>query len=205
MGCWFKPFKKFKIKVIPMRIVDKKTVWEGKFLRSLTITYLDKLGNLRDWEAVERINCSGIVVVIPVTTEREFLLIRQFRPVVDNFVVEFPAGLNDKNEPLSTAARRELVEETGYDADEFIFLVDGPVSSGMSTEMLTVFLARNVYPAPSNIKEKYPADESESIEIIKTPLLKIYETLKYYRENGDYIDLKVYGLAEMACKYLSYL
>lgn len=184
-----------------MEIIDKKTVWEGKFLRTMIITYRDKSGNLRNWEAVERVNCSGIVVVIPVTMDREFLLIRQFRPVVNNFVVEFPAGLNDKEESLIEAAKRELIEETGYDAEELIFLADGPVSSGMSTEMLTVFLAKNVYPATSDIKEKYPADESESIEMIKTPVSKIYEILEVHRKNGDYIDLKVYGLVELAKKY----
>ncbi|GER93769.1 NUDIX hydrolase [hot springs metagenome] len=181
-----------------MKIIDKKTVWEGKFLKSLIITYADESGNLRNWEAVERVNCNGIVVVIPVTSNKEFLLIRQFRPVVNNFVIEFPAGLNDKNESLFAAAKRELVEETGYDAEDFIFLADGPVSSGMSTEMLTVFLARDAYPAPLDIKEKYPADESESIEMIKTPFPEIYKTLESYRKNGDYIDLKVYGFVEMA-------
>lgn len=185
-----------------MKIIDKKTVWEGKFLRSLILTYRDKSGNLRNWEAVERVNCSGIVVVIPVTTEKEFLLIRQFRPVVDNFVIEFPAGLNDKDETLSAAAKRELVEETGYDSDEFIFLADGPVSSGMSTEILTVFLAKNAYPASSDMKEKFSADESESIEVIRTPITMIYETIESYRKNGDYIDLKVYGLVELAKMHL---
>lgn len=181
-----------------MEIIDKKTVWEGKFLRALIIAYRDKTGDIRNWEAVERVNCSGIVAVIPVTIDGEFLLIRQFRPVVNNFVIEFPAGLNDKEESLIEAAKRELIEETGYNAKELIFLADGPVSSGMSTEMLTVFLAKNACPAPSDIKEKYPADESESIEIIKTPIPKIYETLESYRKNGDYIDLKIYGLVEIA-------
>jgi 8-oxo-dGTP pyrophosphatase MutT (NUDIX family) len=181
-----------------MEIIDKKTVWEGKFLRALILDYRDKTGSIRNWEAVERVNCNGIVVVIPVTIDGEFLLIRQFRPVVNNFVIEFPAGLNDKEESLIEAAKRELIEETGYNAEELIFLADGPVSSGMSTEMLTVFLAKNAYPATSDIKEKYPADESESIEIIKTPIPKIYETLESHRKNGDYIDLKVYGLAEIA-------
>ncbi len=181
-----------------MEIIDKKTVWEGRFLRSLIITYRDKSGSLRNWEAVERVNCSGIVVVVPVTANTEFLLIRQFRPVVNNFVVEFPAGLNDKKESLIEAARRELIEETGHDAEDFIFMAEGPVSSGMSTEMLTVYLAKNAYPCPSEIKERYPSDESEDIEIIKTPIVKIQDTLSHFRENGDYIDLKVYGLAEMA-------
>jgi 8-oxo-dGTP pyrophosphatase MutT (NUDIX family) len=185
-----------------MKIVDKKIVWEGKFLRTLLISYEDKSGNLRNWEAVERVNCRGIVVVVPITKEGEFLLIRQFRPVINNFVIEFPAGLNDKDESLIDTARRELIEETGYDSSELIYLADGPVSSGMSTEILTVFLAKEACLAPADIKEKYPADESENIETIKAPFSKVYEILHCHKEKGDYIDLKVYGLIEMAKEWL---
>ena len=185
-----------------MGIIDKKIVWQGKYLRSLIITYRDRFGNTKNWEAVERINCNGIVAVVPVTVEKEFLLIRQFRPVVNKFVIEFPAGLNDKMESLEEVARRELVEETGYDSEEIIFLAEGPVSSGMSSEILTVFLAKNTRPASHSIKEKYPSDESEDIEVIKTPISKIYKILETRKRYGDYIDLKVYGLVEMAKKRL---
>ncbi|MCL4455808.1 MAG: NUDIX hydrolase [Nitrospirae bacterium] len=185
-----------------MEIIDKKIVWEGRFLRTLLITYKDRSGSIRNWEAVERVNCDGIVVVVPVTEHKEFLLIRQFRPVLNGFVVEFPAGLNDKGESLIDAARRELIEETEYTADEFVHLTDGPVSSGMSTEILSVFLALNSYPASDAVKEQHPADESESIEVIKTPLDKIYETLHARTKDGDHIDMKVYGLIELAKKRL---
>ncbi|MCL4536482.1 MAG: hypothetical protein M1610_02665, partial [Nitrospirae bacterium] len=69
-----------------METIGKRTVWEGKFIRALILTYKDHSGNLRNWEAVERVNCNGIVAIVPVTTKSELLLIRQFRPVVNNFV-----------------------------------------------------------------------------------------------------------------------
>jgi 8-oxo-dGTP pyrophosphatase MutT (NUDIX family) len=185
-----------------MEIIDKKTAWQGKYLRSLIITYKDKSGNTRNWETVERVNCSGIVAVVPITVEKEFLLIRQFRPVVNNFVIEFPAGLNDKMESLEEAARRELIEETGYDAEELIFLAEGPISSGMSSEILTVFLAKNARPAAYDMIKKYPSDESENIEVIKVPLSKIYKVIESRKRYGDYIDIKVYGIIEMAKKRL---
>lgn len=184
-----------------MKIIDKKTVWEGRFIRSIILSYKDHSGNMRNWEAVERVNCNGIIAVVPVTKNGELLLIRQFRPVVNNFVIEFPAGLNDKSESLVDAAKRELIEETGYSADDFIFLCEGPLSSGLSTEILSVFLAKNVVPATSELKQQYPADETEDIEIIKTPISELHNALEAFHKNGDYIDLKIYGLVELAKKY----
>ena len=185
-----------------MHISGKRTVWQGNFLKTLNISYTDRSGNTRTWEGVERVNCTGIVTIVPVTAEGDILLVRQFRPVLDRFVVEFPAGLNDKNESLEDAARRELIEETGHTAEEFIFLAEGPISSGLSTEVLTVFLAKDVSPAPARLKQLYPPDESENIEIIRTPMAAMYERLDACRENGDFIDLKIYGLAELAKKQL---
>lgn len=185
-----------------MEIVDKKTVWEGKFLRSLVLTYRDKSGNLRNWEAVERVNCCGVIAVVPITVNNELLLVRQFRPVVNNFVIEFPAGINDRQERLIDVAKRELIEETGYTAGEFIFLDEGPISSGMSAEIMSVFLAKNCSPAPPLLKQQYPSDESEKIELILTPISSLYETLKKFQKYGDYIDLKIYGLLEMAKRHL---
>ena len=185
-----------------MHILGKRTVWEGNFLKTMNISYADRSGNIRSWEAVERVNCTGIVTIVPVTADGDILLVRQFRPVLDSFVVEFPAGLNDRDESLQEAARRELIEETGHTAEEFLFLAEGPVSSGLSTEVLTVFLAKNATPASDRLIQRYPADESEDIEVITMPLAAMYERLYACRERGDVIDLKIYGLAELAIRAL---
>lgn len=162
------------------------------------LSYRDHKGHLRRWEAVERVNCKGVVVIVPFTPEGEVLLTRQYRPVLDSFVVEFPAGLNDKGESMEEAARRELVEETGYSSDEIVPLAEGPVSSGLSTEVLTCFCAKNARPAPLPLRQQYPPDENENIEIIKTPISDVYGTLDSFRKQGDFIDIKVYGLLELA-------
>ena len=72
------------------------------------LSYRDHKGHLRRWEAVERVNCKGVVVIVPFTPEGEVLLTRQYRPVLDSFVVEFPAGLNDKGESMEEAAAASL-------------------------------------------------------------------------------------------------
>jgi len=184
-----------------MRITDKKICWQGSFLRTIVLTYKDHSGNLRDWEAVERVNCNGVVAIIPVTADEEVLLVRQFRPVVNNFVIEFPAGLNDKGEIAVDAAKRELIEETGYSATDFVLIAKGPLSSGMSAEMMDVYIAKNAFPAPPHIQALYTIEDTESIEIIKTPLRRVYYTLEDCRRRGDFIDLKIYGFIELTRAY----
>lgn len=178
-------------------IVDKETVWEGRYLRCLKITYRDSMGVLRQWEAVERVNCDGIVAVVPITDEGQAVFIRQFRPAVNNYVIEFPAGLNDRGERLEDAALRELREETGYVAEELVLITRGPLSSGSSGEVLTVFLARGL-----KFQGIGQRDETEEIEVIKMPVDQLYETLSLFAERGDFIDLKIFGLIEMAMKFL---
>jgi len=178
-------------------IIGKKIISEGNFVRFVRTVYTDSSGKLREWESFERINCNGIVAIVPVTDDNNVLLIRQFRPPVNGYVVEFPAGLNDKGETLEAAARRELIEETGYSAKEMVFLTEGPMSSGASGEILTAFFARRL-----EFKGIGERDETEDIEVLKVPMDKLDDTLSALRSEGDYVDLKIFGLMELAKKFL---
>jgi ADP-ribose pyrophosphatase len=181
----------------PFEIMEKKTVCEGKFLRFVTVTYTDSSGAEREWESFERVNCQGIVAIVPVTDEGEFLLIRQFRPPVNRYVIEFPAGLNDKGGSLEEAARRELIEETGYVAKEMIFLAEGPLSSGASGEILTVYLAKGL-----EFKGIGERDETEDIEVLKIPIDVLPRRLSVLQSQGDYVDLKILGILDLAKRKL---
>ena len=179
------------------KIISKKPVRKGKFLRFVLTTYIDSSGKTREWESFERINCNGIVAIVPVTDNNDTLLIRQFRPPVNNYVIEFPAGLNDKGDTIEEAARRELLEETGYSAKKMIFLTEGPMSSGASGDILTVFLAKEL-----EFKGIGQRDETEDIEVLRVPIDKLEAELFRLNSEGSYIDLKIFGLIELAKKSL---
>lgn len=182
-----------------VKVLEKKTIWEGKFLRFVLTTYIDSYAAIREWESFERVNCKGIVAILPVTDDKEALLIRQFRPPVNRYVIEFPAGLNDKGDTLEEAAKRELLEETGYSARELFFLTEGVMSSGASGEILTVFLAKGL--EFRGIGER---DETEDIEVLNIPINELYQKLDAFRSEGNYIDLKIFGLIELAKRHLSF-
>lgn len=186
----------------PARVSGKDTKWEGRYLRSVLLTYSQPLKTgtpeiVRQWEAVERVGCDCIVGMVPFTGEGEVILIRQFRPPVDCFVIELPAGLCEPGEAPEEAAKRELVEETGYSAGKLDFLAEGPLSSGISSEMLTVYLARGL--SYIGIGER---DETEEIEVLKMPLDTFGEGLERLRDGGDCVDLKIYGLIELAREFI---
>lgn len=180
------------------KVIAKKTLWKGKYLRTVRITYEGRKGDLRQWEAVERVNCNGIAAIVPITDDGHVILIRQFRPPVNGYVIELPAGLNDMNETLEAVASRELLEETGYEAKKLIPFARGPLSGGLSGEILTVYLATGV-----EFRGVSGRDEAEDIEVLKVPLTGIYEWLSTLVKDGNLIDLKIFGLIEMAHRYLA--
>ena len=186
----------------PLRIVGRKIVWEVRFVRAMLLEYMDDKGAVRTWEGVERVNCEGIVAIIPITTDGDILMIRQYRPTLNSYVVELPAGLNDKGETLIEAAKRELIEETGYMSENLELIAEGPVSTGLSTETMSVFLATEVVPATPQLVAQYPMDESEDIELIKTPLSTAYEKVEELCRAGNIADLKMYGFIALAQKKL---
>lgn len=154
--------------------------------------YLD-LVREDNWEYVRRIQCSGIVVIVSMTQEGKVIFVEQYRKPVGAQVIEWPAGLvNDKvlhvPETMEAAARRELLEETGYEAGPLSLLVGGPVSSGLSSEIITFYKALDVIKvAPGG------GDSTESIKVHEVPLQDADRWLSEMGAKGFLVDPKVYA------------
>jgi ADP-ribose pyrophosphatase len=156
----------------------------GKFLRLV-----------RDgrWEFVERTNARGGVAIVAVTDQREYILTDQFRPAVGCRVIDLPAGLSgdvqgQENEAASFSALRELVEETGFDADELEHLGDCPSSPGLTSELISYFLARTVRRVSAG-----GGVEHEQIQVRTPKLRTITRWLSQQVAEGKLIDPKVYA------------
>ena len=87
----------------------------------------------------------GAVAVIALNENQEVLLIKQYRHPVRSFLWEIPAGLLDMpGESKLEAAKRELLEETGYIAEQWQELIAFHTTPGGNDETITVFVAKKV-------------------------------------------------------------
>lgn len=180
-----------------MKVIGRRTLWRGRFIETIMISYLDRNGTVREWEAVDRADHAHVVVVIPITADKEIILIRQFRPALNNYVIELPAGLVEPDEDYIKAGGRELIEETGYTAEDVSLLTEGVVSTGINSEKWRIVLALDVRKVDEDILAAHPSDDNEDIEVIKTSIENIYETIEDHRNRGDEIDLRILGLLEL--------
>ena len=112
----------------------------------------------------------GAVCVIPVTENNEVIVERQYRYPIDRVITEIPAGkLDSREEDRLSAIRRELLEETGYTADEWISLGDFHPAPAYSDEYISMYMARGLHPGQRHL------DEDEFLDVMTVPLAELVE------------------------------
>lgn len=103
----------------------------------------------------------GAVVILALDERDRVLMIRQYRAAVGRELWEVPAGLRDvAGEPLLATARRELEEETGYQAGTWHVLLDYFSSPGYTGERIRVFLARDLVPPSAEALARREAERA---------------------------------------------
>ena len=93
----------------------------------------------------------GAVAILPVFDNRQILLVRQYRHPVNAPLWEIPAGKLEQGEDASACAKRELLEETGYEAAVWEKLLSFYTSPGFCNEQITLYLARKLSKATEPI------------------------------------------------------
>lgn len=107
-----------------------------------------------------------VVLVFPVTSKGEVVLVRQYKHGAGEILLEFPGGiLNDPQEPPLEAARRELEEETGYQSETLHFLTTVWDDPAKQNNRLHLFLAEDC-----RLSGEQHLDTTEFIEVVHVPL-----------------------------------
>lgn len=145
-----------------MDCFEKKIDSELKYKGVIVSVVLDR-AELCDGSVVRRevVEHPGGATILPIDDEGYCYCVRQFRYPFQRLMLEAPAGKLEYGEDPRLCAERELSEETGFTADEIIYL--GPVCSspGFSTELLHIYMARGLHKG-----ESHP-DEGEFLSVEK--------------------------------------
>ena len=164
--------------------METKTIAEGSYLG---------LYENDTWEYAARPNSTGVVGILPITDDGQLVLIEQFRVPVQSRVIEIPAGLvGDEaefvHESLAETAARELLEETGYRADNIHPLMSSPTSAGMTSETTHFFAATGL-----TREHAGGGNEHEDIVVHHVPLNGLTDWLASKQSGGLLIDFKIHA------------
>lgn len=172
--------------------VSSEEIYKGKIVHLFCDTVRLPNGKEATREVIRHV---GAAAVVPLTDEGNVILVRQYRYPFSQVMLEIPAGKLDIGEDPMDCAKRELIEETGYDAKEFVYLGAFYPSVAMLNEVIHLYLAKNMMLRETNL------DEDEFLHVEQRPLSEVVEQVMrgkipdgktqtailkaYYLLNGD--------------------
>ncbi len=150
------------------------------------------------WEYVTRVNAKGCVAILAVTDDQRIVLTEQYRPPMGRRVIELPAGLAgdiplQEDEPLLVAAKRELKEETGYEAKRWTMLLEGASSAGLTDEVVTLFHAVGLVKMTEG-----GGVHGEDIRIHLVPRSDVETWCRDRQAEGMGVDFKIFAALHLA-------
>ncbi|MCC6932505.1 MAG: NUDIX hydrolase [Deltaproteobacteria bacterium] len=137
------------------------------------------------------IRANDWVNVIPITPSGEIVMVKQYRHGIEEFSLELPGGMLDdhENDPIE-AAKRELLEETGYDSSDISYLGKISPNPAVQNNYCHFFVAKE-----ARLVSEQKLDAGEDIEVLVVPFAKIIEMLIH----GEIVH------ALMICAFLKFL
>ncbi len=132
--------------------------------------FIAKTNNTHDFFIIEPTNW---VNVIALTENKEIVLVQQYRYGTESLTIEIPGGMIDDGEAPQLAAQRELLEETGYEANSWQLIGCTDPNPAIQNNKCYTFLAQNAF-----FSKEPHLDSTEEIEIITTPFSKMPELVK---------------------------
>ncbi len=133
-----------------LKIVSHKVVYRGKVFNTVVDEVEYESGNRSIREVAEH---PGGAAVLPVLDDGRIIFVYQYRYPLKEYIYELPAGKLEPGEPPEVCARRELKEETGYDAGKLEKLTSIYTTPGFCTEKLHIFIAKDLRDGKQQLEE----------------------------------------------------
>lgn len=175
------------------KLLKSEEVYRSKTFSLFRETYEDPEGR-RQFD-LDIIKHRGAVAVLPLLGSDEVVLERQFRYSLKRWILEVPAGTLEQGESEEEAAKRELKEETGYEAKNLTKIGALAASPGYDDEVIRLYVAR-----VSGEPVAQSLDKDEVINLVVLSRADLLEKIK----SGDVFDGKTVAITLLA-KELGYL
>jgi ADP-ribose pyrophosphatase len=178
------------------KLLSSKLAYKGKVFNVYTDTLIEPGGhkNVRD---VIRHNGSVVILAVDESVnpaDPDVILERQYRHAAGQFMIELPAGTRDPGEAPLAAAKREMIEETGYRAKKWTMLQKYFASPGFLGEWMQIYLAQDIRQGEAAL------EEDENLEVFRVPLseaMKMVADGKIH-DGKTLIGLSLYDAARKA-------
>ncbi len=165
-------------------LISRKSFFQGRILLDVGIDHV-RLPNGRV-VGIESVKHPGASCVVPFLSKDKIILIRQYRPVVDDYIWELPAGTLKKGEKPLQCAKRELEEEIGYSAGRIKLAGFIYTTPGFSNEGIYIYRAESLKKV-----DVMPEDD----EVLVAKVFGIEEARRLFK-NRKIVDSKtIAGLA----------
>jgi ADP-ribose pyrophosphatase len=176
---------------------------QAKWVQLKKIEYVDQVGKARTWEVATRKTrgkagvdavAMGNILLHP-SRPPSTLLVIQYRPPLDAYTIEWPAGLIDADETAEEAAEREFKEETGYDCRVLSVSPVQAADPGLSNANMQLVMVE-VQLGEDDKEPTQRLEDGEHIERVIVPLADFYERLlEYSRQERTVVAAKLFHFA----------
>lgn len=149
--------------------VGRDLVYHGSILDVYQDSVSVPNGKIAKWDFIKH---KGAAAVVPVTDEGKIIMVKQYRNAIERNAIEIPAGgRNGADEPTRDAAARELEEETGYKSDDLELLISIVPAIAYSSEIIDIYVARNLKPSKQHL------DEDEFVDVCEYTVDELCEMI----------------------------
>jgi ADP-ribose pyrophosphatase len=151
------------------RLISSKLAYKGKVFSVFTDKVEEPGGHINTRDVIRH---NGSVVILAVDESKnpsdpDIILERQYRHAAGQILIELPAGRIDAGEAPLAAAKREMIEETGYRAKRWTMLSKYFASPGFLGEWMQIYLAQDIREGAAT------PEEDENIDVFRMPLSEV--------------------------------